>query len=383
MTEPPKIVHLAKYYPPEQGGMESVTQVLAEGISALGFSTRVICFTKHRPAMESLHDVQVDRFAVDLERASQPLGWRYAWQGLRAARSADLVHLHAPNLLASMMSLLLPRRVKLLVHWHSDIVGKGMLGALVRPIERRMLRRADCVIATSDAYALASPWLVEAGEKVQVIPIGITPPALPAAAAGGRDFESFLQRRKLVLALGRLVPYKGFEVLIDAVRHLSDDCAVIIGGSGPLAEALQRQITQAGLADRVLMPGRLSDAELQALFGRATAFCLPSVERSEAFGVVLLEAMARGVPCVATRIEGSATAWVNAEGESGLNVPPADPRALAASLQVLLQDQPLRDRLAQGARQRFVALFTAQRFVEAMQQVYRRLLATDGVRPAS
>jgi len=387
MTSPLAIVHLAKYYPPEQGGMESVTQVLAEGLARQGASVKVVCFTKQQARSDRMAGVQVERLAVGLERASQPLGWRYAVQGLRAARAADIVHLHAPNLLASLMSLLLPRRVKLLVHWHSDVVGKGWLGALVRPVEGWMIRRADLVVAPSEAYAQASPWLVAAGPKVQVIPIGIHPPG-PAAGASkpgavDRDFEPFLRGRSLVLAVGRLVPYKGFDVLLDAARHLPEDMAVVIGGSGPQAEALQAQLLAKGLGDRVLMPGRLSEGELDTLFARAQQFCLPSVERSEAFGVVLLEAMARGLPCVATRIEGSATAWVNRHDESGLNVPPADPQALAAALLSLARDGALRDRLAQGARQRYLALFTGQRFVAALQQAYQQLRAGTGPHPPS
>lgn len=376
MTSLPRILHFAKYYPPEQGGMESVTQVLAEGLAGQGAEVKVICFTRQKARRDMLAGVQVERLAVSLERASQPLGWRYFVHGLRAARAADIVHLHAPNLLAALMSLLLPRRVKLLVHWHSDVVGKGWLGALVRPVEGLMLRRADRVVATSEAYARASPWLLAAGPKVQVIPIGIHPPQPAVEAAANRDFEPFLRGRKLVLAVGRLVPYKGFDILLDAARHLPEDMAVVIGGSGPQAAALQASLQARGLADRVLMPGRLSEGELESLFARALLFCLPSVERSEAFGVVLLEAMARGLPCVATVIDGSATAWVNLHGESGLNVPPADPLALAAALQTLTRDAALRARLAVGARQRYQALFSGQRFVATMQQTYQQLLAS-------
>ena len=171
MTSPPRILHFAKYYPPEQGGMESVTQVLAEGMAQAGHPVQVLCFTKDKAGKAQRHGVAVIRVPVELERASQPLGWRNFIQGLRAARRADIVHLHAPNLLASLMCLLLPRRVQVLVHWHSDVVGKGRLGALVQPLERRMLQRADVAVATSQAYADASPLLVEVAHKMQVIPI--------------------------------------------------------------------------------------------------------------------------------------------------------------------------------------------------------------------
>jgi glycosyltransferase involved in cell wall biosynthesis len=373
MTSPPRILHFAKYYPPELGGMESVTQVLAEGMAQAGYPVQVLCFTKDKAGKAQRHGVAVIRVPVELERASQPLGWRYFFQGMQAARRADIVHLHAPNLLAALMCLLLPRRVKVLVHWHSDVVGKGRLAALVQPLERRMLQRADVAVATSQAYADASPLLVEVAHKMQVIPIGIPPPPAEAQAAQ-RHFDTFLAGRQFVLALGRLVPYKGFSVLIDAARHLPAGCAVVIGGGGPLAGELADQVRRLGLQDRVLLAGRLSDAELEHLFSRTLAFCLPSIERSEAFGVVLLEAMARGVPCVGTTIMGSGTSWVNLHGVSGLNVPPADSMALAACIQSIHDNPAQRAALAAGAAARFQALFTAQQSVAGFSALYRRLV---------
>ncbi|MBB4842425.1 glycosyltransferase involved in cell wall biosynthesis [Paucibacter oligotrophus] len=374
MKIPVRILHLAKYYPPEQGGMESVTQILAEGVLDQDHAVEVLCFTKTKAAVESIAGVKITRAKVALEKASQPLGWAYFWQGLRKARQADIVHLHAPNLLASVQSLLLPTRTRLLVHWHSDIIGKGLLGRVVRPLERRMLARANIVIATSPTYAASSPLLRSVATKTQVIPIGIPTPPCKNSTKAERDFDDFLRGRPLVLALGRLVPYKGFATLIEAARELPEHCAIIIGGAGPLDTELRNLIAANRLENRILMAGRLSNAELNLLFAKAMCFCLPSVERSEAFGVVLLEAMARGVPCIATTIEGSGTAWVNEHQTSGLNVPPAEPSALAEALRTLLDDPLLTQRLGEGARKRFNSLFSAERFVIATQKSYSQLL---------
>lgn len=358
--------------------MESVTQILAEGMANAGHQVQVLCFTKGQPSQERLRAVLVTRMPVNLERASQPLGLRYFFGGLRAARRAQVIHLHAPNLLASLMCLWMPRRAKLLVHWHSDVVGKGRLGSLVRPLERRMLNRADLIVATSQAYAEASPLLNEVAHKVQVIPIGLPSPQPVPGMHAERDFNSFLRSRRFVLAVGRLVPYKGFAVLVAAARYLPDGCAVVIGGSGPLADELAGQVHDLGLADRVLLTGRLSEAELEQLLSRAMTFCLPSVERSEAFGVVLLEAMARGVPCVSTTIAGSGTSWVNMSSVSGLNVAPGDPRALAAAIQTLFDDTALHRRLATGAVERYRSLFTARQSIDAFATVYERLTREGG-----
>lgn len=373
MTDPVRILHLAKYYPPEQGGMESVTQILAEGTLDHSHEVEVLCFTKATAGVESIAGVTITRTSVTVEKASQPLGLGYFWQGLRKARRADIVHLHAPNLLASLQSLLLPARTRLLVHWHSDIIGKGLLGRLVHPLERGMLARADVVIATSAAYAKASPNLTSVAAKVRVVPIGIPPPTLAKTDGSDRDFEQFLRGRQLVLALGRLVPYKGFATLIAVGDKMPHDCAIVIGGIGPMREALHSEIIAAGLDDRILLAGRLSGAELELLFSRAMCFCLPSVERSEAFGVVLLEAMARGVPCIATTIDGSGTAWVNQHLTSGINVPPRDPVALGRAITAIASDPMLQRRLGLAAKQRFESCFTAKQFVDAVKAVYAEL----------
>jgi glycosyltransferase involved in cell wall biosynthesis len=366
------IVHWAKYYTPEPGGMESVTQVLAEGAAEAGHAVTVVCFTRGKGGNTKMQGVQVQRAAHRLAPSSQPLSWAYVKLAWQAARHADLVHLHAPNLLGALLATLLSRRVRLLVHWHSDIVGKGMLGRLVKPLERALLRRADLVVATSPPYAAASPMLRAVADKVIAVPLG-SPKPCPVTGHPERDFSAFLGHRRLILSLGRLVPYKGFPVLVQAAAMLPDDCAVIIGGTGPLTESLQALVLRLGLEQRVLLPGRLSDTELEVLLRLATVFCLPSVERSEAFGVVLLEAMARGVPCVATRIEGSGTSWVNEDGVSGLNVTPGDVASLTAALARICADKALRARLSDGAQRRWSQHFTDTGFVRAFNDAYRAL----------
>ena len=370
-----RIVHWGKYYPPRMGGIESVTRVLATGHAAAGHRVAVVCFGSGPTEIVELEGVQLLRCRERVARASQPLGWDYWRLGLRLGRAADIVHLHAPNLLAGLMALRLPRRARLVVHWHSDIVDKGWLGRLLRPIERAMLARADAIVCTSPAYAEHSPALQRWRAKLHSVPIGIADPAargepgpLPAAVA------RFLAGRRYVFSVGRLVPYKGFAHLVDAAAMLPPDLAVVIAGDGPLRDELQSRARAAGALGRVLFVGSVTESELDALLGHASLFCLPSVARSEAFGVVLLEAMARALPIVATQIAGSGVPWVNQQGESGLNVAPADAAALAAACASISGDAALRERLSRGARQHFVQRFTAGTFAAAMLVLYRRTI---------
>lgn len=376
------IVHWGKYYPPDMGGIESVTASLARGAAAGGHAVTVVCFNKKDAPGEICPDgVRVLRAPIDVNKVSQPLGWKYLVWALREGRTAQVVHMHAPNMLAALAGVLLGSGPKLVVHWHSDVVNKGWMGKIVKPLEQALLRRADRIVCTSQAYADASLPLRPFTSKVSVVPIGVTDTvgyqihsnlkALPEA------LRERLAGKRLVLAVGRLVPYKGFSVLIEAASQLEPDAVVVIVGTGPLKEDLQRRIDAANLADKVMLIGRQSDDALRVLFQRAALFCLPSVERSEAFGVVLVEAMSHGLPIVATQIPGSGVAWVNAHQVSGLNVPVNDAAALAAACNEVLASDVLRADLARGSRTRFENEFTEKVSTQRMLAVYKSLLRSD------
>ena len=370
-----KIVHFGKYYLPDNGGIESVTVSLARGAVAAGHAVSVVCFQKiPAKSLDVIDGVKVIRSPIARLVTSQPLGFKYFLHCLSAAKKANVVHLHAPNMLGALCALLIGRKTRLLVHWHSDVINKGILGKIFRPLESALLRRADSIVATSQVYADASETLIPFRSKITVVPIGIsdvkhegTEAVLP------HSIEARVSGKKIILAVGRLVPYKGFSVLIEAAKCLSHESVVVIVGGGPLLQNLQEAIEIAGVNDRVVMAGRLSDEALHALFKRATLYCLPSIYRAEAFGVVLLEAMAYGLPIVATDIPGSGVPWVNQHGTSGLNVPVSNSSALAEACNQILCSEDLKNKLSYGARQRFLSEFTEDVSVKRMMAVYERL----------
>jgi glycosyltransferase involved in cell wall biosynthesis len=191
-------------------------------------------------------------------------------------------------------------------------------------------------------------------EKVRVVPLGIADPA--AGAAGLKlpeRFSSFLKGRKLVLSVGRLVLYKGFDYLIGAAAKLDEDAAIVIVGGGPLEADLSRRIVEGGLEDKVLLAGRVAQEDLTALFANASIYAMTSVERSEAFGVVQLEAMAHGLPIVATQIPGSGVGWVSDHGSTGASVPVRDSEALAHALNGLLKQPEKLAECSSASRRRY------------------------------
>jgi glycosyltransferase involved in cell wall biosynthesis len=379
-----RLLHLGKFYPPDNGGIESVTATLARGAAAAGMSTTVLCFEEHGRGDAQDAGVAIRRLP-SIKVASQPLSRAYLREGMQLGAVADVVHVHLPNMLAALAVTRIGVGPVIVLHWHSDVVGKSLLAHVTRPIERAMLRRADAVICTSQAYADASPTLRPFMHKVTVVPIGVPDvpllrvdrathlTALPSA------LREHLRDRPLVLAVGRLVPYKGYPVLIEAARRMQADAAIVIVGGGPLESRLQAQVRDSEVGRRVMLAGRIESSVLTSLQCLATVFCMPSVERSEAFGVALVEAFARGLPAVATRIPGSGVPWVNLDGTSGLNVAPGDPVELAGALDRLLLDSPLRESLGRRARVRYESLFTEKQSIDETLSLYRTLLARQSV----
>lgn len=372
-----RIIHLAKYYSPDQGGIESVTQTLAKGASIAGYDVKVVCFANHAAAGEEVLDgINVLRSSKAGVIASQPIGFGYFFDCLRSSKPGDLVHLHMPNLLAAFCALLMPYKIRLLVHWHSDVVKKGLLGALTYPLQYLILCRADAIVATSPTYVSSSILLSRFKNKITVIPIGINGMFMPMAPIKlPEKLEIFIKERKIVLAVGRLVTYKGFENLVMAARHLEPKIAIVIVGDGPLGPSLESLIKDLCLEDRVILAGRLNENCLKKLFNISSVYCMSSINKAEAFGVVMLEAMSCGLPIVATSISGSGVPWVNKHGFSGLNVPTHDPRSLAEAINLILSSEDLRAQFSRGAKERFNNEFTAEISISRMLTLYSKLFA--------
>jgi rhamnosyl/mannosyltransferase len=373
-----KILHLAKFYPPDHGGMESVVATLAEGLSTYGWSADVLC--THRQWRTRVEDGVVGGRVVRAGQMgmllSTPISPALALEARARVAAADLVHVHLPNPMATLALLLSPRPRRLLVHWHSDVITQQTARRLIGPLERWLLRRADLVVATSSPYLEASEQLAPFRDKAVVVPLGIGDNAgVGVDEERVRAWRARFSADRIVLAVGRMTGYKGFDVLVDAARWLPENVAVVIVGGGALLGDLRRRAAASAAAGgaKVWFTGPVSDVDRDALFAIADVFCLPSTSRAEAFGVALLEAMAAGKAAVASDIPGSGVGWVNA---CGLCVPPRDAAALAAGLGRVLANPSLAKRMGQDARQRYLDHFTATAMINRFDQLYREM--TDG-----
>lgn len=371
-----RVLHLGKYYPPVNGGIETVTCDLSEGLNAIGIRSDVICSDIAPPvAVEKMEDsCNVMRMPTWFTAASTPISPAMVVRLRRIVHRYDIVHVHMPNPMAGLALLASGFGGKVVLHWHSDVVKQKNLMKLYLPLQNWLMRRADAIIATSPLYIDSSPFLSQWRNKVRVIPLGINESHLKADSRILDSLRSRYAGRRIVFSLGRMTYYKGFKYLVNAALHMPDDVVVIIGGSGELSGDLQAQVTSLGLSGKVEISGKVPTAELGAYYALADVFCLPSIARSEAFGIVLLEAMACGKPLVACDIPGSGVSWVNRNGYSGLNISPEDDKKLATAIMLLLDDKELREKFGLQARKRFEDYFTADHMVRGTRKLYDELL---------
>jgi glycosyltransferase involved in cell wall biosynthesis len=350
--------------------METVLRDLCDG-TAGDWNVHVVAANESNATVrERCGEVDVVRVAAFGQAASVPLCPTLPLELWR--RRADCVVLHEPNPIAGTALFLRTRAPRLVIWHHSDLVRPWWAPATYgRLVQRALYRRADCVIVSSPALAAGSA-LVREARRVAVIPFGVPLERYEHVDAGRRskiDQVMAAVPGPRMLFVGRLVYYKGLEVLLDAMGRCRG--SLVIVGEGPLEGALRALVLEKRLGGRVLFAGHVSDADLPAFYQACDIFVLPSVARTEAFGVVQIEAMAAGRPVVSTNLP-TGVPWVNQDDMSGLVVTPGDPVALGDAIQRLVEDGALRRRLGEGARRRAHAMFSRERMVAT----FKRLIET-------
>lgn len=371
MTTRKKILHISKFYPPHLGGIEDVCYTLVGWLAATGEAEQsVFCFADDGSCSEGLWEgVRVVRAGTWAQIASQSLSPRYYELLRREIRrfEPDIVHFHAPNPYgAACLLAALPARVKLIVHWHSDIIEQRAIYRFVKPLEANLLRRADVIVATSDNYIEESAPLAPWRDKCVVIPNVVNAEKLTARASRVDAIRWRYGDKPLLLFVGRHVPYKGLDALLEAVPMVEHDCRVVVGGSGPLTERLRRERSH----PRVLFAGRIPDGDLAAWYTAADVFMFPSVTKNEAFGVALAEAMWCGTPAITFTIPGSGVNWVNLNGVTGIEVDNGNVTQLAAAIDHLLGHDEMRREFGRAAHRRVDQLMTLPRIAPALEGIY-------------
>jgi rhamnosyl/mannosyltransferase len=370
MSQPIRVLHIYKDYYPVLGGIENHLRLLAERQAAMGLDVTVLVTSRTRSTeIFTMNGVRVIKAARVATPASTPISPAlFAWV---ARLRPDIAHLQFPYPVGEVANLLLGRAKRTVISYQSDVVRqKGWL-RLYEPLLWRALRHADCLLASTPNYATTSPYLSRLRDKVEVIPLGIDPEPFLQPSPLAREVRAS-HRGPLLLFLGRLRYYKGVDWLIRAMPQIP--ATLLIVGTGPMEAAWRALTTEIGVQDRVIFVGDAADEDLPGYYQACDLFVLPASERSEAYGLVQLEAMASARPVVCTEL-GTGTSYINRHGETGLVVPPKDSGALADACNRLLADAPLRQAMGTRARERVLAAFSADQMVDRIVALYRRLLA--------
>ncbi|MGB9738234.1 glycosyltransferase [Chloroflexus sp.] len=363
------ILQLYKDYPPVKGGIEGHVQLLSEGLVARGHRVTVLYVAPDRRGFHTWRNgVELIGVPRLVTLARTPLSPALLWYAARLR--PDVIHAHHPYPFGDLA--LLVTRAPFVITYHSDIVRQRMLGRLTAPLINHTLHRAACVIAASPQLAATSPWLRRHRERIQIIPFGLPPLPLPnptLVAALHRRFPG-----PNALFVGRLRYYKGVEYLIQAIARLPRGHAIIAGGDATVrGYDLVRLAAALGVEYRVHVLGEVDQMTLRALYALADVFVLPSVARSEAFGIVQIEAQLAGLPVICTEL-GTGTSFVTQHGRTGLVVPPADPSALAQALASLFNNPNRARALGLAGRERAMTEFRLSQMVERIEQVYREVV---------
>ena len=370
-TRRPSVLHIFKvYYPDLFGGTLSVIRDICAGLKDIFSAGVLVCSRTGGKTQIIVNDVAVERVRSFGDVLSLPAAPTYPLRLWRRIAEHDLLALHAPFPLADLVFAFgLGRNRPLVVHWHADIVSHAALRPFVEPLMRRTLRRADAIIVSDAALVDNTPLLREFAGKCYTIPFGVDAAKYQRPTS---RHDGVNTRGRLVLACGRLVPYKGFDVLVRAAVGQSFEVWIV--GEGRERERLEQLIESLGVADRVRLLGSVPESERVKLMSIADVFVMPSVTNAETFGLVQLEAMAAGRPIVNTALN-TGVPHVARDGIEAITVPPGDAGKLSDAINTLIADPERRQRMGLAARQRVITRYSTTAFKEGVETVYRQVIA--------
>lgn len=365
------VLQVSRMYYPARGGIERVIQDISEGLREFTNIEVLTCQVKGSEVKETIHGVPVTRCASRGMLLSLPIAPSFFQKFKTMSKGKDIVHIHLPFPMADLAAVTSGYNGKLVIWWHSDVVRQKKLMLLYRPIMEKCLKRADAIVVASEGHIEGSSYLGPYKDKCHVIPFGVEKKMEKRADEYVKVKTVNSSSDIRFLFVGRLVYYKGCDVLLKAMSRVRG-CQLDIVGEGPIRQDLERLARQLGIMDRVTFFGEVADDILDERFRACDVFVLPSVEKSEAFGIVQMEAMAYAKPVINTRLR-SGVPYVSLDRITGITVEPKDENKLADAMNWLADHPEEREAYGQAAYKRIKEYFSQENMLRQLLALYQNL----------
>lgn len=369
-----RILQINKFYSPWIGGIESVIKEIAEKLNDRTDMKVLVCQPKGSKAFDIVNGVSVTRCASMGVLCSMPISFSFISTVRKMSKEADVLILHDPFPLGDLAVLLSGFKGKVIVWWHSDIIRQKKLRKVIDPIIHGILKRADAIFTTSEQYIDGSEYISKYRNKCRIVRYGLDIPKYLDTERTSILTENINDKNKVkILFVGRLVYYKGVKVLIDAFKDISG-AELFIVGTGADEETIRNEAVLC--KEPVHFLGNLSDSDLKSAFADCDFFVLPSTEKSEAFGIVQLEAMIYGKPVINTNLDTSVP-YVSLDGVSGITVPVGNADELKKAMLTLINNSELRKTYGRNGYNRVLELFDLNKTAENVLNICKKLSEAD------
>ncbi|GHV93393.1 hypothetical protein AGMMS50268_38960 [Spirochaetia bacterium] len=361
-----KVLQVNKLYYPSLGGIEVIVQDIAEGLKSLTKMTVLACQEKGKTEISIINDVCVYKAGSFGKFYSLPISLSFFYFFKKLLKNQDVLHIHLPFPLVNIALFTNKFRGRIIISWHSDIVRQKVGAFFLRPLINNTLKRADLIVVAAKGTIDGSPYLSEYRDKCIIIPYGVKLDKFQLYHNTNFPVKNCVLK---FIFIGRLVYYKGCEVLLRALAR-TENASLVIIGDGYLAARLKEVTSELNIVDRVQYLGSVSEEEKHRQLQMCDVFILPSIEKSEAFGIVQIEAMAYGKPVINTNLM-SGVPDVSIHNETGLTVEPNDIDALAKAIKWFVQHPNERKTMGLNARKRVEEYFTYEREMDGILKVYK------------